>query len=404
MTPGKIAIAAEVSLQVEKICGSNMLHGSEMLRNLLVYLAKSSIERPGRHVKEHEIATQVLGRNEDFDGRLDSAVRVQAARLRSKLAEYYMVEGSEDDLVIEIPKGAYCLDYHFRPALPITHRSERSTPSARASWVYGWVAAVVVSLISVGLWVWTRPASPPVELQSFWRGFVAAREETLVVFSNPRLMGTLTTGLTYYREGADPPQPVYETYTGTGTLMAVYRLTAIFGQFRKSLMVKRGQLLSWDDVQNRNLIFIGSPDHNLQFVHLPPLQEFNFKSLDAGPHRGQSSTITNEHPKQGEEPFYFSSANRPFTHDYAIVALVPAFNSAEKVLILAGTNTYGTQAAADFVCEPTSVTQLLTRLGVGRGASVPYFEALLHVSITEGVPVQSQLVLVKPRKRAASSK
>jgi hypothetical protein len=44
----------EVSLQVKRVCGSKTLKGSKPLRRLLAYLAKSFMERPDGHVKEHE--------------------------------------------------------------------------------------------------------------------------------------------------------------------------------------------------------------------------------------------------------------------------------------------------------------------------------------------------------------
>src|SRR5260370_18027217 len=42
-------------------------------------------------------------------------VRVQAGRLRTKLAEYYGSEGAEDSILVEMPKGNYALTFHQRP-------------------------------------------------------------------------------------------------------------------------------------------------------------------------------------------------------------------------------------------------------------------------------------------------
>ena len=91
--------------------------GSESLCKLLKYLGEHSLDSPGMSLKEYQIATEVFGRPADFDSRVDSTVRVQTGRLRSKLAEYYAGEGAPDRLVIEIPKGAYSLTYHIRPPL-----------------------------------------------------------------------------------------------------------------------------------------------------------------------------------------------------------------------------------------------------------------------------------------------
>src|SRR5579862_8287145 len=101
--------------QIDRLLNSHVLHGSESLCKLLRYLGEHSLDSPGTPLKEYQIATEVFGRPADFDPRLDSTVRVQTGRLRSKLAEYYGGEGAADRLMIEIPKGAYSLTYHSRP-------------------------------------------------------------------------------------------------------------------------------------------------------------------------------------------------------------------------------------------------------------------------------------------------
>jgi len=104
--------------QIEKIVTSHVLHGSESLCKLLRYLAEHALDRPGSSLKEYQIATEVFGRPTDFDPQHDSAIRVQAGRLRLKLAEYYSSEGAEDDLVVEVPKGSYVLSFQHRSSGP----------------------------------------------------------------------------------------------------------------------------------------------------------------------------------------------------------------------------------------------------------------------------------------------
>src|SRR5437660_6805478 len=98
--------------EIEKLVASHALHGSESLCKLLRYLGKQALERPGVPVKEYQIATEVFGRQADFDPQLDSMVRVQAGRLRTKLAEYYSTEGGSDRIVVELPKGSYAVTFH----------------------------------------------------------------------------------------------------------------------------------------------------------------------------------------------------------------------------------------------------------------------------------------------------
>ncbi len=102
--------------QIDRLAGSHALHSSESLCKLLRYLARQAVDHPAEPLKEYQIATEVFGRPPDFDPQLDSTIRVQAGRLRTKLAEYYTAEGTDDPIVVELPKGTYHLAFHHRAA------------------------------------------------------------------------------------------------------------------------------------------------------------------------------------------------------------------------------------------------------------------------------------------------
>ncbi len=91
---GETVSRDKLNHQIQKLVGSETLKGSDSLCRLLRYLADQSFEHPGGSIKEYQIATEVFGRASDFDPRLDSTVRVQTGRLRSKLAEYYAGPGT----------------------------------------------------------------------------------------------------------------------------------------------------------------------------------------------------------------------------------------------------------------------------------------------------------------------
>jgi hypothetical protein len=57
--------------------------------------------------KSFLLGLEVFGKDGRFDPRTDPIVRVQARRLRVRLARYYSEEGREDDVLIDLPKGGY---------------------------------------------------------------------------------------------------------------------------------------------------------------------------------------------------------------------------------------------------------------------------------------------------------
>ena len=403
-------------LQVEKLVNSHALHGSESLCKLLRYLADHAIKHPGLALKEYQIATEVFGRPGDFDPHLDSLVRVQAGRLRAKLAEYYASEGSEDPIVVELPKGTYTLAFHqATPSAKAILRAakeneqDRSDEEARRKRLAIAVLSILLALalvIIATLLVRNRTtASSSADqqlapaLQVFWRQFVNGPEEPWVIFSNGAFVGRPETGLRYFNPAQDSRQTILDHYTGVGEVLAVYDLDHVFSQLHKGIRVKRGSLFSLDDAQDNNLIFVGSPAENLTLLDIPSTREFVFQRSVSGPRKGDLAVV-NMHPQVDEPKMFFASPpGTPLIEDYAIVGMVPGMNPTRSVLILAGTTTIGTQAAAEYVCRQESLEQLLLRLSVSNNGEMKPFEALLRVKVARGVPIGSELVALRTVSR-----
>jgi hypothetical protein len=397
------------------LVGSHILHGSESLCKLLRYLAKHALDHPGTPIKEYQIATEVFGRSSDFDPQLDSMVRVQAGRLRGKLAEYYSVNGAEDPITVELPKGTYLLAFHHA-----TRRPHVSPPPAEAEWPAHkpsdghrkWIAAsislgalLLVAAVTIVGMLWSRGSAQagssrdsqlaPAAFRVFWNGFVSGQEEPWVIFSNAAFVGRPETGMRYYDNVRDKGSFILDHYTGVGEVLAVHELDRVFGQLHRQIRVKRGSLFELDDAKNNNLIFIGSPFENLTLLEIPGTQEFIFRRMPSGVRKGEEA-IMNVHPQPGEPKEYFPSpGNAPLTEDYAVVGLVKGLNAGQAVLILAGTTTLGTQAAVEYVCRQSSVEELLLRLPVSQNGQLKPFEAVIRVKVTRGVPVGTELVALR---------
>lgn len=398
---------------VDQVTRSRVLHGSESLCKLLRYLAEHTLQNPGAPIKEYQIATEVFGRPSDFDPHVDSAIRVQAGRLRVKLAEYYASEGANDPIWVELPKGSYSLLFNQRPPTAPAEKDGTDKTSGdrlRARHILrNWSAGVVaLSLLLaaavaalVGVWQ-SRPnrasstpstarMAPPV-FSTFWKPFLSGPGEPWVIFSNAAFVGRPETGMRYRDPARDLKAPILDHYTGVGEVLAVHELDRVFFLLNRELHVKRGSLFSLDDAKNNDLIFVGSSEENLSLRDLPLSRQFMFRTLESSPQKG-SVAIYNTHPQPGEPTYFLATPpSQPLAEDYAVVALLPGLNPAESVMILAGTTTIGTQAAVEFVCREDSLQQLLSRMETRGGADVQPFEAVLRVKVARGVPVETSLV------------
>lgn len=93
--------------QLELILESARFRTSDSLCRLLRYTVEAALAGRGANLKEYTIGVGALGRPASFDPHLDTIVRVQARKLRERLAAYYAAEGSAASLRIVYHPGSY---------------------------------------------------------------------------------------------------------------------------------------------------------------------------------------------------------------------------------------------------------------------------------------------------------
>jgi TolB-like protein len=92
---------------VERIVADDLFSGAARLCRFLRFTVESRIGGREDQVKEFVIGREVFDRKDGYDPRLDPIVRVEARRLRAKLAEYYAGPGRTEPLRLEYPRGSY---------------------------------------------------------------------------------------------------------------------------------------------------------------------------------------------------------------------------------------------------------------------------------------------------------
>jgi len=424
--------------ELERLLQSRALHGSESLRAFLKFVVLKSVESQNSYLKEYIIATEVFGRSSDYDSRNDSMVRVQAGRLRSKLQEYYLGEGKDDKVIIDLPKGQYTPVFSYVPELNGSKSNVAidNKPAAATELPVHAVATkvtiAVLTLICFALSIIAlnyrsearllnesaayKPSESP-EAQAaapLWGELLRSPEPVLVAFSNTQFEGTAETGMRLLKpldssgsSGATHAQSsgnvarnsvVTDHYTGIGEVMGVYSLADFFLKAGHPFRVKRSLLLTWDDVKTENLVVLGSPAENLLLRDLPQAQDFLFR-LMKNEKQEVSFGIANTKPGPGEQSAYFAKQEGPsrsqISEDYAVISSLKGLNENYRLLILAGITTFGTQAAAEYVTKPEYVKDLIAHLSTpsdGQPRLPSYFQILIKVKVNGGVPVQMQYV------------
>ena len=96
-----------ISLQLDRIRRSKTLSRATYLNNLLKTCVEQTLAGNSGQLKELWLGTTVFHRKARFNPARDPIVRVQARRLRQKLADYYQTEGLMDSVRITMTVGSY---------------------------------------------------------------------------------------------------------------------------------------------------------------------------------------------------------------------------------------------------------------------------------------------------------
>ncbi len=106
--------AAAVQAEVAKILASPAFRRSGRLSRFLHYAVEEAIQGRPEQLKEYSIGVEVFDRGVSFDPRVESIVRVEAGKLRTRLKEYYGSQGGDDPLVVDFPLGSYVPVFRIR--------------------------------------------------------------------------------------------------------------------------------------------------------------------------------------------------------------------------------------------------------------------------------------------------
>ena len=342
-------------------------------QSLLKYIVEHTLAGENDLLRERVIGTEVFGRSHDYEPGDDPVVRVRAAEVRKRLAQYY--QDRADSLVrIDIPSGSYRAVFQWKAAQLTTPASPK--PGLQKSrWRWALVAVLVIAasgMVVRGLR--TTPSSAPSAMDQFWAPALTSPKPILVynatstVFQSPDL--------------TDSPHglvPVRGQYTCIGDAYASVVLTSLFARRGKLYQMRYGADLSFGDLRYQPSILIGA------FNNAWTLQTTN-----------ELRFVFDKHPTirdRTDNRLYILPNLAPdgrTPEDYAIVSRVFDSNTGELLIAAAGITQYGTHAAGEFLTSP----QLLATLAVNAPSDWPKknLQVLLHTKIVDDMPGPPSIV------------
>jgi adenylate cyclase len=160
--------AAEVTAELQRVLGSQCFEQSDRAKAFLRFVVEETLAGRGDRLKGYTIGVEVFGRPADFDAQTDPLVRVEAGRIRRRLAEYYGTEGARNPLRIELTRGGYTPQFAYvqgaRPAdavaAEILGPAEPPAPRGSTRFLVAG-AAVAATLFGLIFWRALDPATTP---------------------------------------------------------------------------------------------------------------------------------------------------------------------------------------------------------------------------------------------------
>ena len=188
--------------QLARILASRTFQQADRLKRFISFIVEETIAGRGSQLKEFLLGMEVFGKDSRFDPRTDPLVRVQARRLRVRLARYYTDEGQDDEVLIELPKGGYA---------PLIKRNQPGSRRATSAALVGRNQVVVCPFADY---------TPQRDQEFFCKGI---REEIIVTLMRLNNLRVVSYASGAAAEGAIDPRDAAERLNAAVLIMGSIR-------------------------------------------------------------------------------------------------------------------------------------------------------------------------------------
>jgi hypothetical protein len=408
---------------LDELATGPAFRGSYRSQQFLRYVVEKALQGAVDQLKERTIGIELFQRPPDYDTGEDAIVRVTASDVRRRLLQHYGRHGDHSPFRIQLPPGSYLPEIEYGPSsmppapaaeavAPLVVHDEVERPAAAAkpgkaklrerqpAFLIAGAVALILILGAGSIREWPRPANavslPP------WTAIFRAGRATHLITSDPNIeqLQELTKSdisvsdyaAQRYVPNVDALSPAqrefYSFYlhadnaASVDTPLAVNIARLVPDNFRMD--VRSARSLRVADMQtDDNLILLGSPRSDPWFQLFDSQLDFRFTyRTDI-----KQEMIVNVHPRAGEQAVYVPTARGFATGEsFAILALVQIPHQTGRVLLLAGADGEGTEAAGHLVTDREHLLRALQFCGIPQSGPPPDFELLLRLHTVAGSP------------------
>ncbi|GGA64481.1 hypothetical protein GCM10011507_15120 [Edaphobacter acidisoli] len=380
---------ALIEQQLERMLANRHFSHSRRFPAFLRFVVNKALAGELDELKERTLGVEIFGRKADYDTASDPIVRVTAAEIRKRIAQYYQEPGHEAELRISLDAGSYVPQFHWPKDAHEAHGDasaalngegvravERVHGARRFLLWFGVPVAAVAALVVLGFVLGWRTEHPsPVDF--FWGPVMNAGNPALVCIVDQ----AQTTNVAVDAQNPDHQieVPTQMRDVNSDDLSAIVKVGGLFRAYGKEYAMKGTEDTSLGDLRNAPTIFIGAFDNVWTMRFTKPLR-FHFGN---NPSFDKEWIVDGQTGKQ-----YFT--DRPVLEtnndyrEYAIVARFTDVDTGQIEVIVAGIGQGSTLIAGDFLTNSTYLAEL--ERDARAAGNKQNIEAVLSTQIINGQP------------------
>jgi hypothetical protein len=409
--------------QLETILESPAFKGSRRSQEFLRFVVEKALSGRFDDLKERILGIELFGRPVTYDTSQDAIVRVTANDVRKRLGQYYeRFDDFEGGIRIDLPSGSYIPEfrriepppaYRSLPEPEVLALSAGARSSRRSGWIHLPAYLLAAFGISLSIWLALRnPAQYTRKLPLPWSAIFQNGRQPQLIFCDASiqiLQDFLKTNISlsdYAMRNFVPKSlllrpeiksvvtllagPDFTVTAAPVDVRIASKISEMAGAQSCRLRIRSARELQFRDFKtDGDFILLGSPRSNPWTGLFQDQLDFSFVMAPGDRHE----ICRNAHPKAGELSAYIPTAVGGATGQaYAIAAFIQNPDQSGNVVILAGSNAEGTEAAAKFMTSPELVTKALLAHGIDPAGPVVHFEVLLRLTTMAGSPNHFQVI------------
>jgi hypothetical protein len=346
---------------LEEVLASPYFSNSKRYPAILRYVVEQTLLGHGDEIKERTVGIDVFGRPADYDTNVDTVVRYSAGEVRKRLSLYYH-DAPEAPIQISLNARSYRPDFlRLVEALEVSAETEPihaetapSLPNAppaphgrRHTLAWSIAAAAVLVLILLGVRSWNMQRTDAVN--RFWSPILDLKTPTIIslggVIFSPR--SSIGTEVASDRTSMNP-------YLSFENGLAMGRVAALLNTRGGGYRVEPAAYTTLAQIRENPAVLVGAYNNDWSYRLVEPLR-FHFT-----PHPDERIVDT-QNPKR----FWVRDKSKPFgdTPDYALVVRFRNPSTDSVIVVIAGLQRFGTDAASQFATSSELLEAFNRKIG-----------------------------------------